>query len=148
VIHLNDGRNIHLQRAIALYGLPAFIFIIAEFCKSQDVIAREQHYLNWLFSLPSNLRYNFNPIADKPPMTPDTRAKMSSAKSGSNNPNYGQVAYNVVGVSVFTLDGKLVKSFESQQAAANFLGLHQSTVNKAIKRGHTLKSLYKVVASK
>jgi hypothetical protein len=81
-------------------------------------------------------------------MTPDTKAKMSAAKTGENNPNYGQVAYNAVGVLIFTLDGKLVKSFESQQAAADFLGLRHSTVNKAIKRGHTLKSLYKVVASK
>jgi group I intron endonuclease len=71
----NYSSNIHLQRAIALYGLPTFIFIVIEFCKPQDVVAREQYYLNWLFSLHSNLRYNFNPVANMPPLpTPETKA--------------------------------------------------------------------------
>jgi hypothetical protein len=51
--------NIHLQRAIALYGLPSFIFIVVELCTPPDTLAREQYWLNWLFSLPECLRYKF-----------------------------------------------------------------------------------------
>jgi len=70
------GSNIHLQRAITLYGLPSFIFIVIEFCRSENVLSREQYWLNWLFSLPASLRYNFNPIADRPPfMTPAPRLR-------------------------------------------------------------------------
>jgi len=34
--------NTHLQRAIALYGLPVFLFIVIEFSHSSVLIAREQ----------------------------------------------------------------------------------------------------------
>ena len=39
----NYSSNLHLQRAIALYGLPTFIFIVVEFCNSFNVGEREQH---------------------------------------------------------------------------------------------------------
>jgi group I intron endonuclease len=44
--------NEHLQRALALYGLDNFEFLIIEFCTPELLIEREQYYLNWLFSLP------------------------------------------------------------------------------------------------
>jgi len=42
--------NEHLQRALALYGLDNFEFLIVEFCTPELLIEREQYYLNW-FSL-------------------------------------------------------------------------------------------------
>ena len=44
---------INLQRAIALYGIPTFVFIVIEFCTPENCIAREQNWLNWLFALPA-----------------------------------------------------------------------------------------------
>jgi len=81
-------------------------------------------------------------------MPPSWLGKTREGQRGANHPNYGSIAHNVAGVDVYTLDGTLVNRFVSQKAVADWLGIHQSTVNKAIKRGHTLKSLYKVVASK
>src|SRR5271166_482730 len=58
--HLTDNNsNLYLQRAILKYGLPAFTFKIIEFCTKELLLEREQHWLDWLFSLPKNLRYNF-----------------------------------------------------------------------------------------
>jgi len=41
----NYSSNLHLQRAIAIYGLPAFVFTVVEFCKLTDMVAREQFFV-------------------------------------------------------------------------------------------------------
>ena len=66
VDHLVDNNtNEHLQNAIAKYGLENFTFAVVEFCDLEVLLQREQHYLDILFTLPANLRYNFSP--DPPP---------------------------------------------------------------------------------
>jgi hypothetical protein len=77
----------------------------------------------------------------------ETREKIGAAKQGENNPMFGTVAPNAVGVSVYTLDGKLVQSFSSQTAAAKFLGVGQSCISQAIRRGHIVNSLYRVAST-
>ena len=37
-----------------------------EFCDPEVLLQREQYYLDILFSLPANLRYNFLPTAGSP----------------------------------------------------------------------------------
>jgi len=58
----------------------------------------EQHYLDILFSLPANLRYNFARVAEASfkglTHTPETKAQMSDSKYGANNPMYGKVPAN------------------------------------------------------
>ena len=51
--------NLHLQNAIALYGLSSFVFTVVEFCDKDLLVTREQHYLDLLFSMDADLRYNF-----------------------------------------------------------------------------------------
>src|SRR3954466_6412204 len=59
----NNSSNLHLQNAIVKYGLSHFAFVILEYCIPSDIIKREQHFLDILFSLAKTLRYNFNPTA-------------------------------------------------------------------------------------
>jgi len=111
----NNSSNLHLQSAMVKYGLSHFAFVILENCIPSDLLKREQHFLDILFSLPAdpNLRYNFARFAEASfkglTHTPEskalistsmtgnshsdeTRAKMSEAhkglKSGENNPMY------------------------------------------------------------
>jgi group I intron endonuclease len=61
VDHLVDNNtNEHLQNAINKYGLENFTFTVVEFCDSQVLLQREQHYLDILFSL-------FYPLPGSPP---------------------------------------------------------------------------------
>ena len=90
---LNNSSNLHLQSAIVKYGLSHFAFVILEYCLSSDMLKREQHYLDILFSLAKELRYNFNPTADSrlgATHTPESKAQMSDSKLGANNPMYGR----------------------------------------------------------
>ena len=92
--HINGySSNQHLQYAIAKYGLPSFAFVILQYCIPSDLLELEQHYLDILFSLPTNLRYNFLPTAGSSlgyKHTEEALAKLSEANSGANNPMYGK----------------------------------------------------------
>jgi group I intron endonuclease len=92
---LNNSSNLHLQSAILKYGLSHFAFVILQYCIPSDLLKREQHFLDILFSLAKELRYNFNPTADSrlgATHTPESKAKTSDSISGANNPMYGKSA--------------------------------------------------------
>jgi group I intron endonuclease len=78
-----------------------------------NLLALEQKHLDWLFSLPESLRYNFNPTAGSilgykhtedtmakmsgenhhmygRTHTPEILVKISEAMSGANHPMYGR----------------------------------------------------------
>jgi group I intron endonuclease len=87
--------------------------------------------------------------------TPETRAQMSGAnnhmygkvpasafESGALNPMYGKVAANAMTINVYDIDNVLVHSFPSQVAAAEWLGVNQSTVSRHIKSGKVYNNLY------
>lgn len=68
--HLFYGStNIYLHNAIIKYSLSAFSFILVEAYvwdpkltlaeNKANLLALEQSYLDWLFRLPAELRYNF-----------------------------------------------------------------------------------------
>jgi len=105
--HLVYGScNPHLQNALALYGLSAFVVrLVEEYIfdpnltdeeNAARLLALEQRWLDWLFRLSPSLRYNFNPIAYTPPSrlgekhSLESREKMSAAKTGEKHPNYGK----------------------------------------------------------
>jgi len=49
--HINNSSNPHLHNVILKYGLSSFAFVILEYCISSDLLKREQHFLDILFSL-------------------------------------------------------------------------------------------------
>jgi len=157
---LNNSSNLHLQNAILKYGLYLFTFSVIEYCAKDQLLSREQHWLDWLFCLPSHFRFNFSPVAGAPMAgrfhTEDTKALLRAAKQGINNPMYGRagslnpmygtVAPSAVGVNVYNLNNVLIHTFTSQSAAAKFLGVSQQCISRAIKQGFTVKGTYRVTS--
>jgi len=98
-------RNRYLQRAFDKYGEKAFIFSILEETESENLIEREQFYLDTL-----NPEYNISSTAGSSlgvrytnearakigeahkgeHLSVETRAKMRAAKIGKRNYNYGK----------------------------------------------------------
>ena len=73
-----------------------------------------------MFSLPASYRYNFLSDAISSlgyQHTDESRALISKANSGANNPMYGKLSGNAMMVFVYSLDNVLVRSFTSQVAA-------------------------------
>src|SRR4051812_16526236 len=105
---VDNDTNVHLQNAINCYGLENFVFVVVEVLKvdpelslesnKANLLAMEQKHLDWLFSLPANLRYNFSLVAGAPiagrTHSEESLAKMSDSKSGANNPMYGRTGAN------------------------------------------------------
>jgi hypothetical protein len=72
--------------------------------------------------------------------TPETRAQMSDSqklvdRTGANHPMYGKVAANAMTINVYSPDGKLIKSFSSQVAAAEWLNTSRRTLSRYIESG-------------
>src|SRR4051812_48514547 len=121
----NNSSNLHLQNAIVKYGLSHFAFVILQYCNSSDLLKLEQYFLDILFSLPANLRYNFARFAEASfrglTHTVESRAKIYKANkglnSGANNPMYGKVPANAfeygitptnaMTINVYSIDGTL-----------------------------------------
>jgi len=80
--------NKHLQSAWNKYGESNFDFVIIEKCIKNDLLEREQYYLNTA-KLEIKKCYNKSFLAERPEWTNDSRQKRSIQISGKNNPNYG-----------------------------------------------------------
>jgi group I intron endonuclease len=93
--HILSCHNPHLFNAMKRYGLKNFSFIIVEYTELDEdipeeeikeaLLASEQHWLDWLFSLPSHLRYNLSPTASSPLgviRSAETRALINASQIG------------------------------------------------------------------
>jgi len=155
--------NGHLQSALKSYGLKNFTFCVVEFCDSQVLLQREQHYLDILFSLPKELRYNFSPVAGAPiagrTHSDETRAKMSEAQTGANNsmygkvpanafqsganhPMYGKLPANAMTIHIYSLDNVLVQTFSTMTVAAKFLNTSTVQVHRYVRTGKVWNDKY------
>lgn len=159
---LNNNSNVHLQNAIAKYGLTCFVFLVVELCAKDLLLTREQFYLDWLFSLPARFRFNFLPMGSswqgathtdeaKAKMSAakkgskhsdETKAKMSAAKKGANNLNYGKTARNAQAIYIYSTDKSLIIQLSSQVAAANWLNTSRNMVQRYIKSGELFQNRY------
>lgn len=80
--------NPHLQRAFDKYGEDAFIFELLAQVAPVNLIEEEQHFLDTM-----QPEYNMMPVAGTRlgcHLSLETRRKMSEARKGERNPNYGK----------------------------------------------------------
>lgn len=82
-------RNRHLQNAFNKYGQVAFIFSVLEYAEREVLVEREQYFFDTL-----RPEYNIASIAGSSMLgrrhTAESRKKMSQARRGEGNPNYGK----------------------------------------------------------
>jgi group I intron endonuclease len=154
--------NDHLQKALSLYGLGSFKIQILEFCEIGVLEDREQFYLNWLFSQPAELRYNFCPEVSTRlgtkhtegakqkisaaltgrTLSEETKLKMSVSHKENPHPFTGKVALNAMKISIYSLDNILVEEFSSQLLAASYLGTTPKTLRRYINNSIPFNNKY------
>ena len=98
--HLGFGStNRRLKNSLAKYDLKDFLFCVVELysvdpevskeTNQANLLALEQPYLVWLFSLPEMFRFNFVLIAGAPiagrTHSPESKAQMSNAHTGKTH---------------------------------------------------------------
>lgn len=92
--HIRDLCNkrhhsIHLQRFVNKYGIKSLKFEVLEYCNNNDLLFREQYYLEQ-----SNCEFNICKIAGSTLGTfrsEDFKQKISVLTKGINNPTYGMI---------------------------------------------------------
>lgn len=79
----NQHQNIYLQRAWVKYWEHSFEFIILELCNVNELLIKEQLWLNWFQCFKIEIGYNLTPTAGNSKgvkHSQETRQRMSEAK--------------------------------------------------------------------
>lgn len=80
----------HLQRAWIKFGSDNFCFEVLEHSLSRDnVLEREQYWIDATACCNQRYGYNVNPIADRPPVVPMTEAGLAKMKAGVSRAHRG-----------------------------------------------------------
>lgn len=121
----NKHQNAHLQNAWNKYGENAFIFEVIEECKIEDLINREQFFIDNL-----NPEYNQTAIAGKVEMTPERRDKLS--KSVLKAYKEGRLEGTTKVIYQYDLRGNYLRSFESLKQAVELTKVDLSHLSEAL----------------
>jgi group I intron endonuclease len=125
--------------------------------------------LDLLDTLPKELCYNIARVAEAPftglthtletlakisvsmtgrTHTPETRAQMSGAYNpmfgltGALSPRFGITPTNAMNINVYSPDDTLINSFSSQVAAANWVNISRTTLQRYLSSGKVWNNLY------
>ena len=114
-----------MQNAWNKYGENAFIFEVIEECKIEDLINREQFFIDNL-----NPEYNQTAIAGKVEMTPERRDKLS--KSVLKAYKEGRLEGTTKVIYQYDLRGNYLRSFESLKQAVELTKVDLSHLSEAL----------------
>ena len=106
----NKHQNSHLQAAWNKYGEDNFAFSIVELCPIDNLISREQYFIDSM-----NPEYNQSKIAGKIEMTNDIRQKLSC--STKNAYREGKLKETNKEIFQYDLKGNFIRSFNSLKEA-------------------------------
>ncbi len=121
----NKHQNTHLQNAWNKYGEGAFVFEVIEECRIENLISREQFFINSL-----NPDYNQTTIAGKVEMTPEMRNRLS--KSVLKAYREGKLEGSTKIVYQYDLKGNYLKSFDSLKQAVEVTGVDLSHLSEVL----------------
>jgi hypothetical protein len=135
--------NTYLQRAIAKYGLAAFIFLVVEQCTKESLLEREQYWLNWLFSLPDHLRYYFSPTAGSLlgfKHSDETKSQISASIKGRSVSEDTRILLGARLIYVFDAHTKvLISQFLGEREASRNLCISRRQIRKSLSSGLSFK---------
>jgi len=155
ISHLLKQKSSLICRALLKYGYSNFKLEIFEYCEPTASIQREQHYLDLLEPSYNVLKTAGSSLGHKHCL--ETKAKISQALLGKNNPNFGRKiseetrdkmaeaklgrklseetrakmsASSARGISVkiLDLDTNQVTEFDSVRKAADSINSHKNTI--------------------
>ncbi len=131
--------NSHLQSSWNKYGEDAFIFeLIEEVENLNNLLEREQHYIDTLNVCDRIVGYNKAPIAGSclgRKMSKESRAKMSKAKTGVKQSPEVAAKRGLLcrkAILQFDLNNNFIKEFDSVKTAADELGVCRTGISKAL----------------
>jgi len=129
----NKHFNKHLQSSYNKYGLSNFVFEQLEITTKENMIEREQYWIDHLDANNPKKGYNKRIIASSNlglKASEETRKKLSIVHMGHKRSKEAQEkisASQYIPVCQFSLNGKYIQTFNSLQDAALSLNKHYTT---------------------
>jgi group I intron endonuclease len=157
-LNLQRHGSRHLQRSFNKHGMSVFIFEVIEECSVEDLLVREQYYLDLYKSFDPKIGYNISPTAGSNlgwKATDETRKRMSDSRKGipktaaQNEANRkSMIALNRTGLNnpaskIFYLTDPEGNQHEVKGGLKKFCtskGIRYSSINEV---GHGLRDEYR-----
>lgn len=132
--------NTLLRRAWNKYGESNFEFEVLEYCSKEELLDREQLYLDFIFFLeqlnPGNVTFNISKIANSPygyTHTKEARKKMSAANKGRKR-SFSDIKNLCKPVLQIDIDtGNIIAEFESISSAARITNTNASNICQMVR---------------
>jgi NUMOD1 domain/NUMOD3 motif len=128
-----------VYKALLKYGYSNFSIEILEYCDPQNIIKREQYYIDLLYPEYNILKTAASSLGHK--HSQETLRKMSNSqkaidRSGINNPRFGKKKPEGAGagkpfqkIAVLDLKTNLRTEYDSIAAAAEAIGIKKSRIS-------------------
>jgi len=140
--------NIHLQNSYDKHGESQFEFVILEEVSKSKLLIREQEYLDKAFGGHQDI-YNISKVAGSPMAglnhTEEVKQLLSEKLSGENHPHYGKPVSEEWRRKISKANKRFSdeqeasfkdrwKAGESKCSIAKEIGVHPTTITRAIER--------------
>lgn len=114
-------RNEYLQRSVDKYGIDNFEFVVLEFCPEEQLINREQYWIDYL-----NPDYNLIRDVVRHILSEESRLKLSQTLRDGYS--MGRYKTSTVAVDMFSMQGELLRTFTSIKEAYELTDVLQPNI--------------------
>lgn len=134
-----------IYKALLKYGYSNFSLEILEYCDPQNIIKREQYYLDKLNPEYNLLKFAGSSLGFK--HSAETLAKLSAANTGKNHPMFGKARPEGAGKSSKRIEVLNILTnentvYDSVSLAAKAIDVKQSIISIYIKKQKPYKKKY------
>jgi len=133
----NKHKNTYLQNSYNKYGSQNFIVVLLEKVESKDdLIKREQHWIDTLDACNKDIAYNICPTAESKlglHHSEETKSKMSKSMKGIKRTDEGKKNMSIAKsnpVIQCTIDGVYIQEWENATYASKILCISNSDISR------------------
>lgn len=123
LLRSNKHENLHLQHSWNKYKEDKFDYYILEPCNIEQLLEREQYYID-------NMKpeYNINLITNRPPITKETRRKQSITRKARMASGEIPITNNKY-IYQYSLNGEFIAEYPSIRKAAKANNIDESQIH-------------------
>lgn len=132
-LNQNRHHSIYLQRAWMKYGSLNFKFELIEECSIEQLIVREQYYIDL-----NNPEYNICKVAGSCLGTKGTKeANNKKSKNHAMKGKFGKDNPSSIPIYQYDLNGTFIKKWENAIQVQNTLGHNAGNIRNSVRKGYT-----------
>lgn len=121
----NKHHNIIIQNSFNKNGINSFELGVIEYCDEEDLIIKEQHYIDTL-----NPEYNITKIVERNTLSESSKLKIS--KTLKDKYKNKEIKGTVKAIDLYDLDGNFIRTYNSCKECAEDLKISPHTISNVL----------------